>query len=253
MCLNSRYDAEDLEKLLRRVEGADREVLHLSEEVDRLRDVDRRHQECAQTQQRLQDRVDELEQSDRANADAVQKEKMGYETKLRKLERELQVRKIRPDFSLKIIMINPIQSQREADEEREAEEHRRRNVLRIEVEGAAARKLADAKREAADRAAEFAREEEAYKSEVSIPAGSTVAENEGDRTADVEYAAVDEDDDDAEAEERERRQRRQARLQSSSASASSSSSSSGNNSFCLARYRSVRDHNGRYFLVVKVR
>jgi tRNA(Ile)-lysidine synthase TilS/MesJ len=124
--------------------------------------------------------------------------------------------------------------------DREDEETRRRNVLRIEVEGAAAKRVADVERAASDRAADHAREEEAFKSEVSIPPASTTV-GDGD-----DYDDLDDEDDDVDeaAAERERVQRRKARLPNCSGSQG--------NSFCLSRYRSVRDHNGRYYLVVKV-
>jgi predicted transcriptional regulator len=77
-------------RLVSHLANAEKECTQLSEELARLRDVERRCQEAQQSQQSLQSRVDELEQSDSAVADAVEKERRGYETKLRRLERDLQ-------------------------------------------------------------------------------------------------------------------------------------------------------------------
>ena len=137
--------------------------------------------------------------------------------------------------------------------EREAEETRRRNVLRIEVEGA----KAAAKRAAQDLQREkesVHADEAAFKSEVSIPLGEShfppgesktirgePAGSEVRMASEVTMASGATAEDFAEEGDNCWRRRMAARTLQSG------------NSFSLARYRSVRDHNGRYYLVVKVR
>ena len=152
------------------------------------------------------------------------------------------------------------QAERDTTAEREAEETRRRNVLRIEVEGAkAAAKRAhdDLQREKADRAALADSSEAAFKSEVSVPLGSMREESPktvpgeqkaqpevkipGEKATSEVKMASEVTAEDAEDDGSGWRQRMAARTLQSG------------NSFTLARYRSVRDHNGRYYLVVKVR
>ena len=101
------------------------------------------------------------------------------------------------------------------------EEAAKRNALRLEVEGLSTR-LCEVERAAEVKGAEAEQNEASYRSEVSIP--SERANNNLASTSSSKRGSL----------------------------AASSSTRSGGGSFCLTRYRSIRDHTGRYFLVVKI-
>lgn len=128
-------------------------------------------------------------------------------------ERQLQSRLGRAEDDLR--------EREEASSRSQREETAKRNALKIEVEGLAS-KLGEAERTAEAKRAEAEATEASFRSEVSIP--QSCSRGEGDKG---------EEDQDG----------------GTSLSRVTSRSSS---SFSLSRYRSIRDHTGRYFLVVKI-
>ncbi len=194
------------------------------EELARLHGVEKKLLDAQQSEGFLRGRVEEMEATeaglreglDSAERQAAERER-AWQDKVGSIEKDL----------------------REKDDEHarsQQDEASKRNALRLEVEGLSSR-LGEVEKAAEAKGAEAEQMEASLRSEVSIPHSSNCLKAGGGsgsarKTRKVGDGGVSRG--------------------ASSSSSSSSSSSKGGGSFCLARYRSIRDHTGRYFLVVKI-
>lgn len=211
-------ELHDQEALVAKLYQIEKDNTELNEEIIRLKEIERRFQDRQLSEGLLNCREQELEERE----SSLQSEICDLDRST--MERDKAWRERVTSLT------HELQLHKETTDQLK-EEVEKQNVYRVQVEGLS-HQVNDMKETLASQTLALESNEATYRSEVSIPPTSppVTIRSESERRSRSGCAAT----------------------SGVSGDTTTSSSSSSINSFRLTRYRSIRDHTGRYFLVVKI-